>query len=322
MFSRTCLGKAVPWVSGLSALLAGIFFLVEGTAGYGAIKLEKLPLSVSWARNGTEQISTQWVHWTLCHELSYVKRSCTLKIFCLDTEHAVKGCTDAGAGPFAAGVLSCIIGIGLLPLPLGYMNASNKTHVIILVSISGFAWLFGCISFAIVAAEHARVGSDIEDLIKKHVPDVNFERKWGGGLYLLLFAWILSWLVLIPTILWLVFFTPLQPSKTAIAADRRWQNVGLRQAPPAAMMYQEPQRPAAPLNLPANNQPYGSKPVVPKPYGQPAPQGNWTAAAPKPNAPIATNYGGPAALRTSHKMPTPVQVEANAQSGPWTNSTE
>jgi len=326
MFSRTCLGQCVPWISGFLALLAGIFFLVEGTAGVGAIKVENLPLSISFARNGKEQLYTRWVHWKVCHELSYPKNSCTLKIFCWDRERTETGCGDALAGPFAAGIFSCIAGICLLPLPLGYMNAASKTHVIWLVSISGAAWLFGLISFSIVAAEHARYGSEWEDKISELLPDVSFERNWGGGLFLLLVAWIFSSLVFIPTSLWLVFYTPPEPSKVARAADRMWQNVRLAGPPTAGMYqgpyqgpYQEPQRQAAPLNYPAHNQPYGSQPV--SGGSHPMSQGQWTAAAPKPNAPAATTYGGPAALRTSHKMPNAlggVQV----QGGPWGNSTE
>jgi len=314
MFSRTCLGQAVPWISGFLALLAGIFFLVEGTAGVGAIKAENLPLSVSLARDGDSQFYTRMVHWNVCYELSFVKNSCTLKIFCWDRETTKTACADVAAGPFAAGIFSCIAGICLLPLPLGYMNAASKTHVISLVSISGAAWLFGLISFSIVAG--TQYGSEIEEKIAE-LPGVSFERNWGGGFWLLLAAWVFSSLVFIPTSLWFVFYTPPEPSKVARAADRMWQNDRLASPPTAGMYqgpYQEPQ--AAPLNYPAQNQPYRSQPA--KGSSPPASQGKWTAAAPKPNTPPATKYGGPAALRTSQKMPTPpggVQVPGKTKRG-------
>lgn len=321
MVSRECISCAVPWVSGISALLAGIFFLVECTSGQGAIKTENLPLSTVRATQGTDRLESRWVHWELCHEMTVVKKSCTLKIFCLDKDHITKACKGAGDGPFAAGVFSYMAGIGLLPLPVGYLTAATKKHVIMLVSISGAAVLFGCISFAIVAAEHTKFTNHMEELIDKNVPQVTFDSEWGGGLILLLLAWIFSWLVFVPTILWLVFWTPPEPRKAAVAAERMWQNARLRQAPPMGMMYQGQQNPGAPLKMPANGQPYGSQPVVmPTPYGQPAPQGNWSAASPKPKAPVLTRYAaGPAALRTSGKIPTPpgggVQVQGN---GAWT----
>jgi len=316
-FSRTCVGAVVPWVSGISALVAGILFLVECTAGQGVIKLENLPLGIVWARQGNMQLETRWAHWSQCHEISEVETSCLPKFFCLDRETIELSCQSAGAGPIAAGVFSYIAGLCLLPLPLGYLTATTKKHVIMMVSISGAAWLSGCISFSVSAASVLQFGQKWEDIIaaEQAEKDIKFESSWGSGLNTLLSAWIFSTLVLGPTVLWLVFWTPPVPSKSAARAERMWQNVpgaGWRQGPPAAMMYQQPQKPAAPLMMP-QPQPYGSQPpynnaqpvVMPQPYkGQPQSHGHWTAAGPRPEqkAPHATKIGEPASLRTSRKQ--------------------
>mmetsp|Transcript_46750 Transcript_46750/g.93069 ORF Transcript_46750/g.93069 Transcript_46750/m.93069 type:complete len:331 (-) Transcript_46750:349-1341(-) len=316
--SRICLGKVVPWVSGFSALLAGILFLVEGSSGQGLVKIENLPHGYSWAVLGKDQLYTRWAHWTWCHELSVVSSKCTLKIFCWDRESIYTVCEGAAGAPIAAGVFSYMAGVFLLPLPVGYLNAATKKHVIMLTSISGVALLAGFISLTIMAVEQAKFADMWGDKFEKfHLSEAHQGSQLGGGFWMLLSAFLFSALVFIPTVLWLVFFTP--------------------QAPAKALAYRLPQRPVCFPASPAQNQPFTAQPVAPNSYGQPVSQGHWTAAGPRPvgaQTPPATGghwsaaasqpvrpaqtppdsfrYGEREKLRTSQKMP-PLPVEAGAR---------
>eukprot|EP00419_Tripos_fusus_P018818 CAMPEP_0172758432 /NCGR_PEP_ID=MMETSP1074-20121228/165695_1 /TAXON_ID=2916 /ORGANISM="Ceratium fusus, Strain PA161109" /LENGTH=187 /DNA_ID=CAMNT_0013592021 /DNA_START=391 /DNA_END=953 /DNA_ORIENTATION=- len=73
-------------------------------------------------------------------------------------------------------------GVFLLPLPVGYLNAATKKHVIMLTSISGVALLAGFISLTIMAVEQAKFADMWGDKFEKfHLSEAHQGSQLGGG---------------------------------------------------------------------------------------------------------------------------------------------